>query len=118
MTSTFSFYKEHAKIKQTFFRLEEKWEDLNVIEFNINKHDVSFDSGLEDKYDAKLTVTKLMECLSSKERKIIELRYGVGTNKPLTLEQVGTRFLSSRERIRQIEAKALEKMRQYYGFKK
>ena len=46
-----------------------------------------------------------------KERKVLELRFGLADGTPRTLEEVGSQFAVTRERIRQIEAKALRKMR-------
>jgi RNA polymerase primary sigma factor len=60
--------------------------------------------------------------LSERERKVLELRFGLGDGYPRTLEEVGKQFRVTRERIRQIEAKALRKMRhptrirQLHGF--
>jgi RNA polymerase primary sigma factor len=49
--------------------------------------------------------------LNERERKVLELRFGLGDGFPRTLEEVGSQFRVTRERIRQIEAKALRKMR-------
>ena len=49
--------------------------------------------------------------LSERERKVLELRFGLGDGNIRTLEEVGQQFRVTRERIRQIEAKALRKMR-------
>jgi len=49
--------------------------------------------------------------LSPKEREILRLRFGIGADGEHTLEEVGERFRVTRERIRQIEAKALRKLR-------
>ena len=47
----------------------------------------------------------------SREEKVLRLRYGVDDGRPRTLEEVGREFNVTRERIRQIEAKALRKLR-------
>ena len=49
--------------------------------------------------------------LSDREQKVLKLRFGLGDGKPRTLEEVGKEFNVTRERIRQIEAKALRKLR-------
>jgi RNA polymerase primary sigma factor len=49
--------------------------------------------------------------LTERERKVLELRFGLGDGESRTLEEVGQQFQVTRERIRQIEAKALRKMR-------
>ncbi len=56
-------------------------------------------------------VRAILEDLSPKERKILEMRHGLADGIYHTLEEVGRRFGVTRERIRQIEAKALEKIR-------
>lgn len=54
---------------------------------------------------------QLLNTLSPREEKILRLRFGIGTDGELTLEEIGKQFNLSRERIRQIEAKAMERLR-------
>jgi RNA polymerase primary sigma factor len=58
-----------------------------------------------------IDVAKALECLTIKEREVVELRFGLTDGKVRTLEEVGKAFNVNRERIRQIEAKALAKIR-------
>jgi RNA polymerase primary sigma factor len=58
-------------------------------------------------------ITEILDTLSDKERKILEMRHGLIDGTYHTLEEVGKEFGVTRERIRQIEAKALEKIRQH-----
>ncbi|MEZ4200385.1 MAG: sigma-70 family RNA polymerase sigma factor [Candidatus Paceibacterota bacterium] len=58
-------------------------------------------------------IVEILDTLSEKERKILEMRHGLLDGTYHTLEEVGTEFGVTRERIRQIEAKALEKIRQH-----
>lgn len=58
-------------------------------------------------------ITQILDSLSEKERKILEMRHGLLDGMYHTLEEVGKEFGVTRERIRQIEAKALEKIRQH-----
>ncbi len=95
--------------------------------------DTSFGDFIEDKSsESPLEMTsfsllrdKLTDVLCSlteRERKVLELRFGLGDGQSRTLEEVGRQFKVTRERIRQIEAKALRKMRhptrirQLHGF--
>ena len=55
-------------------------------------------------------IAKALSTLTARERKVIELRYGLLDDRPRTLEEVGREFNVTRERIRQIEAKALRKL--------
>ena len=54
---------------------------------------------------------KVLDCLTSREAKVLRMRFGIEMNTDHTLEEVGKQFDVTRERIRQIEAKALRKLR-------
>src|SRR5436309_9700883 len=56
-------------------------------------------------------VRAVLAGLSAREQRVLEMRYGLLTGEPYTLEEVGREFRLTRERIRQIEAKALSKLR-------
>lgn len=56
-------------------------------------------------------IRKVLHTLDERERKVIELRFGLEDGHPRTLEEVGKRFEVTRERIRQIESKTLSKLR-------
>jgi RNA polymerase sigma factor (sigma-70 family) len=53
----------------------------------------------------------LSDVLTEREKDVITLRYGLLTNQPYTLEEVGGMFNLSRERVRQIQSKAMRKLR-------
>src|SRR5215472_17307684 len=57
------------------------------------------------------TTTRTLALLTPREERVIRMRFGIGINKDHTLEEVGQRFSVTRERIRQIEAKALRKLK-------
>jgi len=63
-------------------------------------------------------VMEILETLSHRERKVLELRFGLRGEEPRTLEEVGQRFGVTRERIRQIEAKTLTKLKSYRDSRK
>ena len=58
----------------------------------------------------KEALREALENLSYRERRVLELRYGLGTERPCTLDEVGRTFNVTRERIRQIEHQALKKL--------
>ncbi len=86
------------------------------------------DKGAENPYDMtaysllREKITDVLDSLTDRERKVLSLRFGLADGYSRTLEEVGRQFKVTRERIRQIEAKALRKMRhptrirQLYGF--
>ena len=59
----------------------------------------------------KEQIKEVMESLTEREKRVLILRFGLIDGKTRTLEEVGKEFNVTRERIRQIEAKALRKMR-------
>ena len=59
----------------------------------------------------KEEVSELLESLSDRERQVIRLRYGLEDGKTHTLEEIGSMLSVTRERVRQIEARAMEKLR-------
>jgi len=56
-------------------------------------------------------MNKVLETLSPREKKVLIMRFGLDDGKPKTLEEVGKEFKVTRERIRQIEAKAIRKLK-------
>ncbi len=66
----------------------------------------------------KEQLSEIIATLTDREQKIIRLRFGIGGSRPHTLEEVGNEFDVTRERIRQIEAKALSKLRKNKDTKK
>ncbi|MBR6168382.1 RNA polymerase sigma factor RpoD [Candidatus Saccharibacteria bacterium] len=66
----------------------------------------------------KEQIASILQTLTDREQKIIKMRFGIGGGKSHTLEEVGAEFSVTRERIRQIEAKALAKLRKNKDTKK
>ena len=85
-------------------------EDSTVQEFVADdKTDDPFTVAAQDAL--RTSVSEVLSTLTDRERQVIELRFGFGTNRVHTLEEVGQKMGVTRERIRQIESKALRKMR-------
>ncbi|MFO7759965.1 MAG: RNA polymerase sigma factor RpoD [Roseovarius sp.] len=76
-------------------------EDKNVI--------LPLDSAIQD--NLKETTTRVLSSLTPREERVLRMRFGIGMNTDHTLEEVGQQFSVTRERIRQIEAKALRKLK-------
>lgn len=79
--------------------------------------DVVEDRAAESPFEVAATtllpseITRLLSPLDEREREILKLRYGLDRGEPRTLEEVGEHFQLTRERIRQIEARAMSKLR-------
>jgi RNA polymerase primary sigma factor len=75
--------------------------------------DRSVDSPLENAMSTRLAeqMARLLEVLTPREAEVMRLRYGIGGTTEHTLQEVGGRFSVTRERIRQIEAKAMDRLR-------
>ena len=85
-------------------------EDSHLGDFIEDKKSISpIDSAV--RYDLVRKIGKALSSLTEREEKVIRLRFGVGESTDHTLEEVGQDFDVTRERIRQIEAKALRKLR-------
>ena len=76
-------------------------EDINAIK----PLDFAVHSNLRD------ITTQVLSTLTAREEKVLRMRFGIGLSCDYTLEEVGKQFDVTRERIRQIEAKALKKLR-------
>jgi RNA polymerase primary sigma factor len=64
-----------------------------------------------DQADLRSSIDLVLSELSPREEKVIRMRYGIGEPQHYSLEEIGARFALTRERIRQIEIKALRKLR-------
>ncbi|MDR3317910.1 MAG: sigma-70 family RNA polymerase sigma factor, partial [Clostridiales bacterium] len=66
---------------------------------------------MAERVDVRERVRTELQILTAREQQVLRLRYGIYDGHPRTLEEVGKVFNVTRERIRQIEAKALRKLR-------
>jgi RNA polymerase primary sigma factor len=86
-------------------------EDNNTFEDFVADESQPAPADTASKHLLKEQMNEILSGLSERERKVIELRYGLKDGTEHTLEQLGREFGVTRERIRQIEAKALRKLR-------
>lgn len=101
-----------------FDSMEEMLEDEeNELKFSDDGigHEEMVES-IESRLDAEVLHEKL-NTLTLREETIVRMRYGIGFVHEYTLEEVGKEFSITRERVRQIEAKAFNKIRREYGIK-
>lgn len=73
------------------------------------------DTLLQAAFAGQLSVA--LDALEPREREVMRLRYGLGEQEPMTLQQVGDRLRLSRERVRQIETRAIQKLRRFKTLK-
>ena len=85
-------------------------EDSQLGDFIEDKNAVlPLDSAIQE--NLKETTTRVLSSLTPREERVLRMRFGIGMNTDHTLEEVGQQFSVTRERIRQIEAKALRKLK-------
>ncbi len=99
---------------QTPISLEQPVGDSDGVEFG---HLLADEDGVlpEDELETSMrteTLARILARLSPRERGMLELRYGLGGNRPRTLDEVGRVFNVTRERVRQIESRALQRLRE------
>ena len=70
---------------------------------------------LSERHGIRSRLKDAMSILSEREAQIVQMRFGLTDGRPMTLEEIGTHFDVTRERIRQIESRALAKMRHNSG---
>jgi RNA polymerase primary sigma factor len=86
-------------------------------DYEVSLGDLLHDARAVSPYDAAAHASlaeqaeRMLDCLAPREASVLRLRFGLGGEHEHTLEEIGTRYLLTRERIRQIEAKALGKLR-------
>ncbi len=85
-------------------------DDTHLGDFIEDEHVISPEENMTSKA-LRDQFAEILSTLTPREEKVIRLRYGLDDGKPKTLEEVGRDFRVTRERIRQIEAKALRKLR-------
>jgi len=126
-------YNRTPNVKELSKELEMSEPDVKNL-FRISQRTTSLSTAINDEEDATLedfikdpnqssiydNVTnkfikeylfEVLDTLTPRERKVLVLRYGLEDGKPRTLEEVGKQFNVTRERIRQIEAKAIRKLK-------
>ncbi|GFP38279.1 RNA polymerase primary sigma factor, partial [Candidatus Hakubella thermalkaliphila] len=108
-----------SKVKQTFrgiqdtmaFQTPSEKEDTELEDFSGDKNSPSPYSDAE-RNEISEQMQQILKTLTPKEERVIRMRFGIGADRDHTLEEVGRHLSITRERVRQIEAKALRKLKQ------
>ncbi|MGX7589436.1 sigma-70 family RNA polymerase sigma factor [Candidatus Vidania fulgoroideorum] len=122
-----SIFKISKKLKICSFKIEkilnisnsiisiesEKKKKNNLEEKIKNKNQESIEK-IFFKKEIKNNIIKILDKISKKEKNILKMRFGIGYDKPITLENIGKKFNVTRERIRQIEFKSILRLRNPY----
>ncbi|MCU0447062.1 MAG: RNA polymerase sigma factor RpoD/SigA [Microscillaceae bacterium] len=90
------------------FSDEESNSLLDVLE---NKNTVSTDHDMAYRDSLRVETSRALAALSERERAVVEMFFGIGTDNPMSLEQIGEKLDLTRERVRQIKEKAIRRLR-------
>jgi RNA polymerase primary sigma factor len=103
--------------QKTPYSLEMKVGEDESTELGDLLRDTSIRSPEEATLEGDLSneITRALAPLSDREKEVLRLRYGLGTDHEYTLEEIGRRLSVTRERVRQIESRALHKVRATRG---
>lgn len=104
LTSTRNEAKSCLQNLQELISLDEMLDNEELSIFNDEANEILL-------YENRMYISQIMNILSEREKGIIELRYGLRDGREYTLEEIGVLFNVTRERIRQIESKALRKLK-------
>jgi len=85
-------------------------QDNKLLDVIQDEEQPSADNSL-DKESMKIEIERALGTLSEREAEVIKLHFGLGNNRPITLEEIGEKFKLTRERVRQIKEKALRRLR-------
>lgn len=103
-------YMEYAQATSSLDDPVSENGDTTVKDFLMDeKAEDGFENVLKEELHDR--IMDMLETLTVREQKIMCMRYGIGYDKPLTLEEIGNEFGITRERVRQIETKALKKLK-------
>lgn len=111
---------EESKVEEIFLEFQDMSSLNDIIGDELILEDVVLEKDsefMEDKIIESIIgeeIKKSLDILEDREREIILARYGIGGDAKLTLEEVGKKFNITRERVRQIEKRALEKLKKEF----
>jgi RNA polymerase primary sigma factor len=86
-------------------------EDNTLIDVLINPNAEAADAAIEHDESLKTEITRSLQTLTDRQKEVIRYFFGIGVDHPMSLEDIGEKFNLTRERVRQIKDKAINKLR-------
>jgi len=107
VTATLGMTTRHVSVDSPLF----EGDDNTLLDVMENENADSTDKDLMGKQSLKTEINRSLNILTPRQREIIRCFFGIETDQPLSLEDIGVRYHLTRERVRQIKDKALTKLR-------
>ena len=107
VSSTMGYSRKHISMDQPI----SEGEDGSMIDLMVNENIESTDNALVVYDSLNTEIERTLNSLTTRQKEVIVYFFGIGIDQPLSLEDIGTRYNLTRERVRQIKDKAINKLR-------
>jgi len=107
VVTTLGIAARHVSVDAPFV----EGEDNSLLDVIENPNTIPTDSGLEYKESLRKEIERSLSTLTERQKDVIKLYFGIGVEHPMSLEDIGEMFALTRERVRQIKDKAINKLR-------
>jgi RNA polymerase primary sigma factor len=108
VSSTMGYSRKHISMDQPI----SEGEDGSMIDLMVNENIESTDNALVVNDSLNTEIERTLNSLTTRQKEVIVYFFGIGIDQPLSLEDIGTRYNLTRERVRQIKDKALDRLRE------
>jgi RNA polymerase primary sigma factor len=107
VVTTLGIAARHVSVDAPFV----EGEDNSLLDVIENPNTIATDNGLEYKESLRKEIERSLSTLTERQKDVIKLYFGIGVEHPMSLEDIGEMFALTRERVRQIKDKAINKLR-------